>query len=279
MQRRTSVVVHDREVFLPRVDEWTGETFDTEPFLIPVLGNDEVKWVGCYCSPSTALAAIYDSLGREYRSEYLNCAVDDFQASLVRNPSVQADSFVITVAPHWTKLRQWGGNVTLEEYHAEIKYEMQLALFGQQLPDWKSPPQFGGSYKTLVSVVSRDARTGRESVSHSRDPVDVPRCCVEFFEWVRQLGVYSVFNPNVFFVSTDPTCPGSFAISADLCSVNSDAAATLMHDFPVAGRNVRVFRSVDSEARCSIAPPDLPNGIPSAHVMRTDVRGAEASDA
>jgi hypothetical protein len=262
------VVVHDREVFLPRVDEWTGEKFDTEPFLIPVLGNDEVKWAGCYCCPSTALAAIYDSMKNEERSEYLNCAVDDFQASLVRKPSANdTDSFVITVAPHWTRLDTWGGNITLDDYHREIKYSTQLQLFSQQLPQWKCPPEYQDAYKVSVSVVSR-AQSGYEVVEHLQAPVDVPRCCAEFLEWVRQQGIFSVRNPNVFTVSTDPMCPGSFAISPDSCS-QSDLASSLMHDYNVFGRTVHLFRSIDAQALCSSTPPNLNSGIPSAHLMQT----------
>ena len=122
--------VHGRSL---RVCQWTGEAIHGPVFKIPLKGLREFR--GCYGSPSVGLAAIIEASEKGgLNSEETHELIDMFQASLARAEGHEAEKFTIQTAGSWKNLKQWGGHMTLDEFHATYDHATQATIFVQIIP-------------------------------------------------------------------------------------------------------------------------------------------------
>jgi hypothetical protein len=123
-------VVHGESL---RLCQWTGEGLRYRPFKIPKKGLKE--FYGCYGSPSAAVAAILDVADKTgLTAEETHELLDVFSATLKRAPGKEDVKFSILPAGPWKTLKEWGGVLTLAEYHATYDHDVQVSIFSQVFP-------------------------------------------------------------------------------------------------------------------------------------------------
>ena len=133
-------VIH-RKTF--RMDQYSTELMvnGDNIFKIPVprVGGG-FKWKGCYCTPCTALTALKAYSDEMKLSEGKhNELVDRFQATLFRTDKGKiTENLHITpaAAPVYTKLKSYGGTLTVEEYRKLYDQNHIMGdIFVQKIPE------------------------------------------------------------------------------------------------------------------------------------------------
>lgn len=205
------------------VDQWSGEAFDSiVRFKIPVF--DGKKWKGCYATPSTALAALKAHISDNFRDKQDQQAMleDLFQSSLRRKSESDPrwSGFIIQAAPHFTELRDFGGAVSLDAYHAKYNHDLQRILFLQEIPKLAQADDEGACVSAAAAAPGDD--DGRTRKWHSRrvgigaaatDEEDqfqtLPRCVKGWIDFLRDHATFSTGCPDaitIYFSKKDKYC-------------------------------------------------------------------------
>jgi len=123
-------VVHGEKFMLC---QYTGEPI-TEKYKIPMA---KLKgWIGCYGSPSVAAAAIFDSATKEgLTAEEAHELYDQLESTIRRKPGMELVKYTINVAPPFRLLSTFGGNMSLQEFHAIYGHDDQARIFYQKIPE------------------------------------------------------------------------------------------------------------------------------------------------
>eukprot|EP00727_Mastigamoeba_balamuthi_P003906 m51a1_g13512 hypothetical protein (318) ;mRNA; r:102-1055 len=113
--------------------QWTGETIKKR-FRMPLPRNK--GWTGCYGSPGVVVSAIVQNGNNTGLSvDEINEQIDMFESSLRREPGFEQVKFTIIPAPNYKLLKNWGGNLTLEEFHQQYQHDESVDMYKQVIPD------------------------------------------------------------------------------------------------------------------------------------------------
>lgn len=250
-------VVHKQAL---QVDQWTGESITTR-FKIPRKGGK--CWGGCYGTPSTALSALAHYIDSNPMSvDEAHELYDLFQASLRRVPEYSSEKFTSVPAPSYKNLQMWGGNMSLEEYHAVYDHEFQAKAMTQEIiggvvePDTEKAGDTNNKRARdemgLGTEIGEDKRPANapklwrlteqlEGGQSKELRVDMPRCAGSFVEFLRK-NVADPAIPGAVVVYLHPHQPNIFALGSpgDYAKGVNRMAVDMLGHVPVFG-NVRVY--------------------------------------
>ena len=175
------------------IDLWTGEAFDASlVFRYPVRGKmGSFEWKGCFSCPSNALAAMavaiegQPQLHKDQKDELYSL----FQVSLRRDEEeLKEKKMTLAKSPMFSELVEYGGSVTLEEFHTRIDWTLQRTLFSQVLPDppSKSSPPKSVSNTTVTWNTIYIPSDSRASTVSGKNTV-VPRGMARFIEFLSEM--------------------------------------------------------------------------------------------
>lgn len=229
------------------IDLWTGEAFDAAVrFKIPT--GDGKKWKGCYATPSTALAALRAHLADTLRDKPDHQAqlVDLFQSSLRRSsdPDPRTNDFVVLPAPHHSELADFGGALTLDQFHARYNHALQRRMFTQALrtggedeggeePSGDTQPRPWHARSVAVTAGTSEDGDARQQT--------LPRCVKGWLDFLREHAIWtqSVDAITIYLSRKDKYC---FALGPPAAYFNkANPRASAYFDTAVYG-TVHVFK-------------------------------------
>lgn len=224
-------VIHGKTKYLCM---WTGEVIEKK-FKIPTKGAK--FWSGCYGSPGACLSALKQHCSdNNLNQDQFHELHDILRASLKLEPEFKDVKFTIEPAPSFKSLKEWGGVLSLEEYHAGYNHDSQVKMYYQDtsvVPQMKEGEE--GDTGNLNAPkkwrrLSVSSRGGLSMTDEDQPKVLMPRCIKALNGWLRGFAT-DTNSPNrvtlYFHASPGNNCVFAVGAGGDTDTVNRTASEFL----------------------------------------------------
>lgn len=230
-----------------RICQWTGEAIENYVRIpIPAKLREGRKWMGCYGSGSTALAAMNhfrsttwkDIVTEEEWKELCSMLRDSIHRRRDIPEGQDKPDFALVAAKHYETLKTFSGEMTLEEFHSYYDHEFQQKYLVQEMPktekgdgleEEEDPALVTGNAPKPWRITKVGHTEKRDSILQSPDALSVPRCAGAFVEWFLKLAHETEGDEwNSCVIYFDPNDKKKFAIGslADALTFNVNKKAS-----------------------------------------------------
>jgi hypothetical protein len=189
------------------IDQWTGESIDSiKKFKIPTKGLK--TWKGSYGTPSTALAGLTN-----YISKTLTLTKDEsdelfsvFQSTLVKSDvNEKYPHFTITAAPSFMMLCEFGGKLSIGQYHDIYGHDVQREIYSQIIThngddmEVTTPPPPKSDSSILWTMRSIATMESNKEEDDSVTQSTIPRCVGSWLDFLRSMTHNDTPHALVFY--------------------------------------------------------------------------------
>ena len=240
-------VVHGKTYY---VCQWTGEAIKKRYRIPDLTGN---VWSGCYGSPSVAVSGIMRlSETKNYNQDQTHELIDHFESSIHREAGWEREPFTIIPAPSFFNLTEFGGTMSLLDFHKAYEHDKQVEMFYQYLSETKNQSDAKTDDDFIPMETERETEKEdtdgnypkkwwmSEVPSDSTTPltvkkITVPRCLSNVVEFLRK---YSLSNRVT--LSLHPSSNKTFGIGCESGAPN-DRATELLGRTRVFGSSPKII--------------------------------------